>query len=456
MIDLGIAKPGETIYCEFETYGASAESITITGLAVTDIEIYKNGSVTQRSSDAGYTLLDTDGIDFDGVTGIHGFSVSLADNTDAGFYSAGAHYRIVVNAITVNSQTVVFSFKFKIGYSNALINTTIATLASQTSFTLTAGPAEDDALNGMWAIIHDVASAVQLGQALILDYTGSTKTVTLVAGTTFTAAATDNISVMGIAPLQPTVLGRTLDVTATGAAGIDWGNIENKTTANDLSATDIQLVDTVTTYTGNTVQTGDSFARLGAPAGASVSADIAAVKVDTAAILIDTTEIGVAGAGLTNINLPDQTMDIVGNITGNLSGSVGSVTGSVGSVTGAVGSVTGNVGGNVVGSVASVTAAVTANMTQISGSTTAADNLERGAVALVLGTAITGTLTTTAFTTDLTEVTDDHYNGRVITFTSGALAGQSTDITDYTGATKLVTVTAMTEAPSNTDAFVIS
>jgi hypothetical protein len=51
-------------------------------------------------------------------------------------------------------------------------------------------------------------------------------------------------------------------------------------------------------------------------------------------------------------------MDITGNITGNLSGSVGSVTGAVGSVTGAVGSVTGAVGsvaGNVDGSVGSVT-----------------------------------------------------------------------------------------------------
>ena len=34
--------------------------------------------------------------------------------------------------------------------------------------------------------------------------------------------------------------------------------------------------------------TGDAFARLGAPAGASVSADVAAMKVDTAAILVDT------------------------------------------------------------------------------------------------------------------------------------------------------------------------
>lgn len=54
-------------------------------------------------------------------------------------------------------------------------------------------------------------------------------------------------------------------------------------------------VGTVTTYTGNTPQTGDSFARLGAPAGASVSADIAAIEAQT-------DDIGVAGAGLTAVS----------------------------------------------------------------------------------------------------------------------------------------------------------
>lgn len=49
--------------------------------------------------------------------------------------------------------------------------------------------------------------------------------------------------------LKPTTAGRKLDVTATGAAGIDWANIENPTTAVDLSGTDIQLVDTTTTNT---------------------------------------------------------------------------------------------------------------------------------------------------------------------------------------------------------------
>lgn len=80
-----------------------------------------------------------------------------------------------------------------------------------------------------------------------------------------------------------------------------------------------------------------------------------AIRDKAADIETDTAEIGVAGAGLTNITLPDQTMNITGNITGNLSGSVGSVTG-------AVGSVTGNVGGNVVGSIGSLAAQAKADV----------------------------------------------------------------------------------------------
>ena len=82
-------------------------------------------------------------------------------------------------------------------------------------------------------------------------------------------------------------------------------------------------------------QTGDSYARLGAPAGASVSADVAAVKAS----------VGTPQQAGSAVSLPSSaSINITGNITGNLSGSVGSVTGAVGSVTGAVGSVTGSVG----------------------------------------------------------------------------------------------------------------
>ena len=130
-------------------------------------------------------------------------------------------------------------------------------------------------------------------------------------------------------------------------------------------------------------QTGDNFARLGAPAGASVSADIAAVKVDTAAVKVKTDFLPSATAGasgglfIAGTNAATAvTTSFTTTFTGNLTGSVGSVTGAVGSVTGNVGgsvaSVTGNVGGNVVGSVASVTARVTANTDQLAGQTVTA------------------------------------------------------------------------------------
>ena len=50
------------------------------------------------------------------------------------------------------------------------------------------------------------------------------------------------------------------------------------------AATPVAVAAYVGTAAANTAQTGDAYARLGAPAGASVSADVAAVKTDTAGI----------------------------------------------------------------------------------------------------------------------------------------------------------------------------
>ena len=82
-------------------------------------------------------------------------------------------------------------------------------------------------------------------------------------------------------------------------------------------------------------------------------------------------------------------------------------------------------------------------------------NAARGSAALVTGACESGS-TTTNIVTDLAEPTNRHYNGRVITFTTRALAGQTKNITAYNGTTRALTVTAFTEAPANTDQFVIS
>lgn len=84
-----------------------------------------------------------------------------------------------------------------------------------------------------------------------------------------------------------------------------------------------------------------------------------------------------------------------------------------------------------------------------------ATRLGISASTMVTGSAITGTLSTTQMTTDLTEDTDDHYNGRNIFWYSGALAGQATAISDYDGTTKTLTFVATTSAPANGDDFII-
>lgn len=96
------------------------------------------------------------------------------------------------------------------------------------------------------------------------------------------------------------------------------------------------------------------------------------------------------------------------------------------------------------------------DMTAISGDTAAADNLEALGEGVVPAQVNDAAATTTSFIADgFTEATDDHYIGRLITFRTGALAGQQTDITDYVGSTQTFTVTALTEAPADNDFFVI-
>jgi hypothetical protein len=78
-----------------------------------------------------------------------------------------------------------------------LVKTTIATLASQTSFTLTAGSADNDAYNGQTVIVTDASTSAQKAVGVVLDYVGSTKTVTLSADPAiFTMAVGDSVCVI--------------------------------------------------------------------------------------------------------------------------------------------------------------------------------------------------------------------------------------------------------------------
>ena len=157
----------------------------------------------------------------------------------------------------------------------------------------------------------------------------------------------------------------------------------------------------ITSTGGTTVpQTGDSFARLGAPVGASISADIAGVQSDT--------------------------NDIQTRIPAAL------------------------VGGR-----------MDSNLGAISTSATAADNLERSTLGIVTGTVGAASTTTSIVTSALSPAAAviDQFKGRIVTFdsatTTANLRGQSTDITSNTAA-GVLTVTALTTAPVSGDTFTIT
>jgi hypothetical protein len=131
---------------------------------------------------------------------------------------------------------------------------------------------------------------------------------------------------------------------------------------------------------------------------------------------------------------------------------------------------------------------VDCNMVQISDSSSAADALETLGVNIVSGwiaanvRAINGssenaerfdqlmdgatrhivddggfTPTTTAFEIGAAtspSAVDDFYNGQFVRWSSGALAGQVVEVTDYDGTNKRFTVSTMTSAPAGGDTFI--
>ena len=236
--------------------------------------------------------------------------------------------------------------------------------------------------------------------------------------------------------------------------------------------------------------------------------------------VVDTinTNVGTNGAALTGITgvqlAADQAVNATKlggaavtattSVTFPAASTVATTTGAVGSVTGAVGSVTGHtnqtgdsfaiVNGSaglvaidtVVDAIKAVTdalpdagalttlqadtddiqtrlpdaldgGAIKADLLSISGSTTAADNLEASMVS-VLPFTVTGTPTSTEVAaTGLTALTggDDVLIGRVIVMTSGNAIYEAARITDYDDATGAMTVTTMAITPSASDTGVI-
>jgi hypothetical protein len=327
---------GDVLPIMFSTYdGGTGASLTMTGLAVTDIEIYKDGSVTQRASDAGYTLLDTDGIDFDGVTGIHGFSIDTGDNTDASFYTVGAWFHVVVSAVTVDAQTVSFiAAAFRLMAAESVAGKpkvdVDAWLGTAAATPTVAGVPEVDVTHwiGTAAATPTTAGVPEVdvtfwnGSAVTLEYLGIDA-----AGTLSGTHSSTTADLGGNAPATDTLVGHTLhfpahnlsvlitaynestgvatfdDITATGItlANSDvWVLFATAASSASTPPTAAAIADAVWDEDATGHQTQGTFGQaIGDPAAdtktiyAAVVTDAtgASVGIDGAAILADTNEL---------------------------------------------------------------------------------------------------------------------------------------------------------------------
>jgi len=101
---LGDFAPDATVYCMYNTTDQGGASVSPT----TDgtIRVYKDASATQRSSQAGITLV----ADFDSAAdldvGVHHVTIDLSDDTDSGFYAAGHEYFIVLDEAAIDGQNI--------------------------------------------------------------------------------------------------------------------------------------------------------------------------------------------------------------------------------------------------------------------------------------------------------------------------------------------------------------
>lgn len=263
MIHLGDFPASHTAVCiPFDSFAAATGASSATSNFVAgDILVYKDGGTTQRTSANGITVSTS----FDSQTGLQMVVIDLSDNSDAGFYATGHEFQVGVADITIDGQTVrAWLGTFSIERAGGIL-------------ALLKGA------NGVAAIKTDTAAVKVQTDKLAFTVTNQVDANVLDWKSATAPAMTGDAFARLGAPAGASV---SADIAATK---VDTAAIKVQT--DKLTFTVANQVDSnVLDWKSSTApaMTGDAFARLGAPAGASVSADVAAVKVDTAAVKVQT------------------------------------------------------------------------------------------------------------------------------------------------------------------------
>lgn len=233
---LGDRLPGSTVVCKFTTVTASGP----TAISGGTIKVYKDSSTTTETT-TGVTY--TSG--FDSVTGLN--SVAVDTSADGTFYAAGSDFNVIITAGTVGGTSVIgyspCSFSLRHG-STTVDSSGYVTAASVATGGITAASIAADAI-GASELAADAVTEIQSGLATASNVAGVQSDTDDIQARLPAALAGGRMDSSvgayqtGLTPLQPTTAGRTLDVTATGEAGIDWANIGSPTTTVNLSGTTI-------------------------------------------------------------------------------------------------------------------------------------------------------------------------------------------------------------------------
>lgn len=469
---------GTTIYAFWPSFNSAGASSAQTGLATTDIEIYKNGSTTQRASDNGYALLDTDGQDIDGITGINGISIDLSDNSDASFYAVGSQYSVIISTVTIDSQTVSIwlgTFRIKAaehtaGYDVVTVKDGTGTGEIDTSSGLVTAILRDGAHGGTSASFAFGAGGTisnASGSALVLTSSGSNGSGLVATGNgtgsggLFTsgsgatgngisgvAASTDGHGISGAGSGSGSGLrgiGGTTGAGIRGTGGATSGaGIQGVGTAGNSPGfkTDGQGSGAGFITTGGA--TGHGMAIVGGgtsgdglnvsvTSGDEIDANITGSIDSVVGLVPSRLDVDVSSrASQTSLDTVDDFLDTeIADIRNRLPAAL-------------------TAGGN-----------MKADMLAANGSTEAVTKIERALESEVLVTVGVGSTTTGIVASAISPASsvNDQFNGRVVLFPSdtatAALRGQGTRISDFDHATQTFTVTALTTAPSSGDIFII-
>jgi hypothetical protein len=284
MYNIGVVLSTGTVYIPMPSRnGRGGGSTFSAALEAADFDIHKNGSTSALTISTGTITINQS---VGSIAGKNFVSIDLSNDTD---FTAGAHYQVWLtpNDETVDGQTVaeciavfntetnaqkaIRTFNESVYKTDVVVNSTANTTTAVDLQDFLDAQAPNDSTVGMLYAWED--STGELEYFRVQSMTGRLATVEAwPAGGALSAAVAANDKLWPVQHVDINVTAISDDITAAN-------NAESFFDGTGYAGTN-NTIPTVTTLTGHTAQTGDSFARLGAAGAGLTAVSLAATGLD--------------------------------------------------------------------------------------------------------------------------------------------------------------------------------